>query len=267
MFTDRDLEVGYDDETSAHITLGGDGASCDSDSVQISGSTITIADEGTCVLSGTLDNGMVIVDAEDADKVQLVLNGAEITSSTSAAIYVREADKVFITTAAKTDNLLANGGEYVAIDENNVDAAVFSKSDLTFNGEGTLTINAAAGHGAVSKDDLALTSGTYIITAASHGLSGKDSVRIAYGDYTITSGKDGIHAENADDTSLGFLYVAGGTFDITAGGDGMSAGAYLQVDGHNLAELMIDYGVGVSTKATFEIKEPDKVFFEEDAAS
>lgn len=119
----------------------------------------------------------------------------------------------------------------MAIDENNVDAAVFSKSDLTFNGEGTLTINAAAGHGAVSKDDLALTSGTYIITAASHGLSGKDSVRIAYGDYTITSGKDGIHVENADDTSLGFLYVAGGTFDITAGGDGMNAGVYLQVDG------------------------------------
>lgn len=211
MFTDRDLEIGYDEETSAHITLSGDSASSDSDAVQISGSTVTITDEGTYILSGTLEDGMILVDAEDTDKVQLVLNGVEITSATSAAIYVREADKVFITTAAGSENTLRNGGEYVAIDDNNIDAVIFSKSDLTLNGAGTLTITAAAGHGIVSKDDLVLASGTYVITAASHGISGKDSVRIANGAYTIVSGKDGIHAENADDASLGFLYIVGGT--------------------------------------------------------
>ena len=83
----------------------------------------------------------------------------------------------------------------------------------------------------MSKDDLVLTSGTYQIDAASHGLSGKDSVRIASGSYTIVSGKDGIHAENADDTSLGFVYLADGTFDITSDGDGISAGNWLQADG------------------------------------
>lgn len=121
---------------------------------------------------------------------------------------------MFITTASGSENTLANGGEYVAIDENNIDAVIFSKSDLTLNGAGTLTINAAAGHGVVSKDDLLLTSGTYEITAASQGLSGKD----------------GIHAENTDDTSLGFLYISGGTFIITADGDGISASAYLQIE-------------------------------------
>ncbi|RAQ30035.1 hypothetical protein DPQ25_00550 [Hydrogeniiclostridium mannosilyticum] len=230
MFTDRDMEIGYDEETSARITLSGNSASCDSDAVQISDSTVTITDEGTYILSGTLNDGMIIVNAEDTDKIQLVLDNVEITSSTSAAIYVLEADKVFITTASDSENTLANGGEYVAIDDNNIDAVIFSKSDLTLNGAGTLTINAAAGHGIVSKDDLVLTSGTYNITAASHGLSGKDSVRIANGTYTITSGKDGIQAENTDDTSLGFLYIAGGTFTITADGDGISASAYLQIE-------------------------------------
>lgn len=230
MFTDRDMEIGYDEETSARITLSGNSASCDSDAVQISDSTVTITDEGTYILSGTLNDGMIIVSAEDTDKIQLVLDNMEITSSTSAAIYVLEADKVFITTASGSENTLANGGEYVAIDDNNIDAVIFSKSDLTLNGAGTLTINAAAGHGVVSKDDLVLTSGTYNITAASHGLSGKDSVRIANGTYTITSGKDGIQAENTDDTSLGFLYIAGGTFTITADGDGMSTSAYLQIE-------------------------------------
>ena len=230
MFTDRDMEIGYGAETSARITLSGSSASSDSDAVQISGSTVTITDEGTYLLSGTLDDGMIVVNAEDTDKVQLVLDGVGITSSTSAAIYVLEADKVFITTTSGSENTLANGGEYVAIDDNNIDAVIFAKSDLTLNGAGNLTISAAAGHGIVSKDDLVLTSGSYDITAVNQGLSGKDSIRIANGSYTITSGKDGIHAENTDDTSLGFLYVSGGTFDIAAEGDGMSASAYLQIE-------------------------------------
>lgn len=231
MFSDRDKEIGYDEENSTVIKLSDDSTTCDSDAVQISGNTVTIIDEGTYILSGTLTDGMVIVDAEDTDKVQLVLDGVDITSAESAAIYVREADKVFITTASDSKNILTNGGTYTAIDDNNIDAAIFSKSDLTLNGAGSLTITAKAGHGVVSKDDLVLTSGTYQIDAASHGLSGKDSVRIASGSYTIVSGKDGIHAENADDTSLGFVYLADGTFDITSDGDGISAGNWLQADG------------------------------------
>lgn len=231
MFSDRDKEIGYDEENSTVIKLSDDSTTCDSDAVQILGNTVTIIDEGTYILSGTLTDGMVIVDAEDTDKVQLVLDGVDITSAESAAIYVREADKVFITTASDSQNTLTNGGTYTAIDDNNIDAAIFSKSDLTLNGAGSLTITAKAGHGVVSKDDLVLTSRTYQIDAASHGLSGKDSVRIASGSYTIVSGKDGIHAENADDTSLGFVYLADGTFDITSDGDGISAGNWLQADG------------------------------------
>lgn len=231
MFSDRDKEIGYDEENSTVIKLSDDSTTCDSDAVQISGNTVTIIDEGTYILSGTLTDGMVIVDAEDTDKVQLVLDGVDITSAESAAIYVREADKVFITTASDSQNTLTNGGTYTAIDDNNIDAAIFSKSDLTLNGAGSLTITAKARHGVVSKDDLVLTSRTYQIDAASHGLSGKDSVRIASGSYTIVSGKDGIHAENADDTSLGFVYLADGTFDITSDGDGISAGNWLQADG------------------------------------
>lgn len=230
MFTDNDLKTEYDEANSAKITLAQDQSSSDSNAVQISGNTITISDEGTYILSGSLADGMIIVNAEDTDKVRIVLNEVYITSSTSAAIYVQEADKVFITSANGTNNTLSNGGQYVAIDENNIDAVVFSKADLTLNGAGTLTIQASAGHGVVSKDDLVLTSGTYEISAASHGLSGKDSVRIASGTYTINSGKDGIHAENTEDTSVGFMYIAGGTFTINAQQDGMSSSANLDIE-------------------------------------
>lgn len=251
MFTDRDKEIGYDEERSAVITLADDNSSCASDAVQIEENTITIIDEGTYLLSGELTDGMIIVDAEDKDKVQLVLDGADITSEQSAAIYVRCADKVFIATADGSENTLTNGGTYTAIDDNNIDAVIFSKDDLTLNGTGTLNIHAAAGHGVVSKDNLVLTSGTYGITAQKHGLSGKDSVRIAEGSYHITAGQDGIHASNTDDTSLGFIYIAGGTFEITSPDDGMHADSALMIEGGTIHVLQSYEGLeGLSIDIT-----------------
>lgn len=230
MFTDRDYEVGYDESESIAVELKGNTAECSSDAVEVSGSTVTITEEGTYILSGTL-NGMVVVNADKTDKLQLVLDGVSIESESSAAVYILRADKVFLTLAPDSVNTLKNGGTFTAIDDNNIDAVIFSKEDLTLNGQGSLTIESPAGHGVVSKDDLVVTSGSYTITAASHGLSGKDSVRIAGGNFDITAGKDGIHAENSDDATLGFAYVLNGTFLLTAEDDGVSAAANLQVDG------------------------------------
>lgn len=235
LFSDRDLQGTYDESSAIAIRLNGDSVACDADGVTIEGSRVTIRQEGVYLLSGTLTDGQIVVDAGENDKVQLVLDSADITSSTSAAIYALEADKVFVTLAAGTENTLTNGGEYVALDDNNIDAVIFAKTDLTLNGAGSLTVNAQAGHGVVSKDDLVITGGNYTITATSHGLSGKDSVAIADGSFTITAGKDGIHAENADDLSLGSLSIVDGSFTITAQGDAISAQGALQIDGGTFA--------------------------------
>ncbi len=201
MFSDRDRQTGYDESKATYIKLSDNASVCESDAVKIEEKKVTITDEGTYVITGTLTDGMLVVEAEDSDKVQIVLNNAHISNSESAAIYVISADKVFITTAADSENSMENGGTYIDIDENNIDAAIFSKSDLTFNGEGKLTVKANAGHGIVSKDDCVFTYGTYEIIGADHGILGKDSVRIADGSYKIVSGKDGIHSENTDDTN------------------------------------------------------------------
>ena len=203
MFTDRDKEIGYDENTAIAIALNDNSTVCDSQQVNISGNVVTITSGGTYLLSGSLTDGRIVVDAANTDKLQLILDGVDINCDTSAAIYIKQADKVFITLADGSQNTLTNQQDFVAIDDNNIDAVIFSKDDLTLNGTGTLTIRAAYGHGIVSKDDLVITSGTYIVTAASHALSGKDSVRVADGTFTLTAGKDGIHAENADDSSLG----------------------------------------------------------------
>lgn len=263
MFSDRDKEVGYEESESVAISLADDSSVCESDAVVITENTVTIKEEGTYILSGSLSNGMVIVEAEDTDKIQIILNGVSISNSQSAALYVRSADKVFVTTASGTENILENNGTYVAIDENNIDSAVFSKSDLTLNGEGTLTVTAQEGHGIVSKDDLVLTSGTYVITSASHGISGKDSVRIANGSYAIVAGKDGVHAENTEDSSLGFVYLAGGSFFITSQQDGISASSWLQAEDGTYEILSGEGSARVQNQSSGEDKPMQRTFQEE----
>lgn len=242
MFTDRDKEVGYDEDTATAITLSDDASSCDSSSVSISDNTITITDEGTYLLTGSLSDGQVIVNADDK-KVQLVLDSVNINCDTSAALYVKAADKVFVTLASDSENSLSNTSDFVAIDDNNIDAVIFSKDDLTLNGSGTLTVTAKYGHGIVSKDDLVITSGTYQITAAKHALSGKDSVRIADGVLTLDAGTDGIHSENTDNDAKGFIYIANGDISITADSDGFDAEETLQVDGGNIEVAAGDDGL------------------------
>ena len=229
MFSDRDFKTEYDKSKCVEIQLNGTSAACNSDTVKISGTTITLLEEATYLVSGTLDDGMIVVNTDEKSKLQIVLNNASITNSTSAALYVLEGDKVFVTLADGTSNTLANGGTFTAIDDNNIDGAVFSKQDLTFNGSGSLTVTSPSDHGIVCKDDLVFTGGTYTVNSASHGLDANDSVRITQASITVISGKDGIHAENTDDTSLGFVYVKDGSFDISAEGDGISSGNSMQI--------------------------------------
>ena len=231
LFSDRDYRAEYDETECDMIYLDGDSVSCDSAGVTVSGTTITITDEGSYILTGTLNDGMVIVSATNEDKVQIILDDAAINSATSAALYVKQADKVFLTLAEGTENCLANGGSFEAIDENNIDAAVFSKDDLTINGEGSLTVLSPAGHGIVSKDELTITGGTYYITTASHGLTANDCISIATANMTIAAGKDGMQADNDEDTSLGFVFIQDGTYIISAEGDGISASGALLVCG------------------------------------
>ena len=249
LFTDRDRKTDYDEGKAVLIQLTGTGATASSDSVKISGSTVTITEEATYVITGELTDGMLIVNAPDTAKLQLVLKDAHITSQTSAALYILEADKVFVTLAEGTDNSLSNGGSFTPMDDNNIDGALFSKQDLTLNGSGSLTVTSPAGHGIVCKDDLVITGGSYEVNAASHGLDANDSVRIADGSLTIDAGKDAIHCENSDGASKGFIYVSGGTILGEAEGDGIAASAYLQIAGGTL-DLLVGGGSENGTKAS-----------------
>ena len=231
-FTARDREVGYEESTAVKIALNGSSAEVSGNGASYADGIITIMQEGTYVFTGALDDGRILVNAPDTDKVQIVLNGAALHCETHAAIFIQQADKVFITLAEGTSNQLTSGAAYeLSEDDSNVDGVIFSRADLTLNGSGSLTVEAAYKHAIVSKDDLVITGGTYNITAENGGgLYGKDCVKIAAGTYTIQTGRDGIQSSNEEAADRGFVYIAGGTFTITAGTDGIQAATVLRMD-------------------------------------
>lgn len=218
-------------ELTNMINLSGSTINFNGNGATVSGNSITINSAGTYVISGTLEDGQIIVEADKADKVQLVLNGASIHSKTSAPIYVKSADKVIVTLAEGTTNKLSDSANYVyedsASDEPN--ATLFSKDDLTINGKGTLEITSVFKDGIRSKDDLKIVDGTFVIDAADHGIVGKDMVAIKSGDFTIKANGDAIKSTNDTDAAKGFVSLEGGNFNLIASQDGIQAETAVQI--------------------------------------
>ena len=203
------------------------------DGVTVSDGVITITKAGNYRLSGTYE-GQVKVEAADSDMVRLILDNATITNSTGAAINVVEADEVVIYTASGTTNTVSDGSSYSDTASGSPDAAIYSKSDLTLAGEGTLKVEGKYEEGIHTTDGLVIASGTLEVTAANTGIKGKDYVDILDGTVTVTATKDGIKATNDTDGNRGWVRLSGGTVNISAGDDGFKAERVLEISGGTL---------------------------------
>ena len=227
-YSDYELDDSFDRQSAASITLSGSTAQSNGSGVSINNATVTISKEGCYLTSGELEDGQIIVDAGDSDKVQLVLDNASIHCSTGSAILVRNADNVKVTLAADSENELSDGTEYQT-DDDNPDAALFSKDDLVINGSGSLTVQGNYKHGIAGNDDLVITGGRLTVNSLSHALRGKDSVAILDGTFVLTSQKDGIQASNTEDSTKGWVQIDGGNFTIQSSGDGIQAETNLSI--------------------------------------
>lgn len=203
------------------------------DGVTVSDGVITITKAGNYRLSGTY-SGQVKVEAADSDMVRLILDNATITNSTGAAINVVEADEVVIYTASGSTNTVSDGSSYSDTASGSPDAAIYSKSDLTLAGEGTLKVEGNYEEGIHTSDGLVIASGTLEVTAANTGIKGKDYVDILDGTVTVTATKDGIKATNDTDGNRGWVRLSGGTVNISAGDDGFKAERVLEISGGTL---------------------------------
>lgn len=222
-FTANDLK---DDWAAAtRITLSGTEASVSGGGAYAAGGSVTIAAAGYYEVSGTLTDGSLIVDAGKNDKVFLRLNGVSLICPDDAAIRVNQADKVFLTLAAGTENTVTSGSTYSAAAlADKTDGAIFSHDDLTINGSGSLIVTAGYKHGIAANDSLRITGGTIAVTAPADTIHVNDSLHIAGANITLEAGDDAVHSDT-------FIAVLGGSLAVTGCYEGIEAPEILIEDG------------------------------------
>lgn len=191
--------------------------------VDIENNIVKITKGGTYSISGTLSEGQIVIEATELDKVYIVLNGVNITNSKGAAIYIKEADKAVIAMKDNTDNYLTDGKTYAFEDENKDEpnGTIFSKTDLVFIGNGSLTVNGNYDRGIVGKDDLQIENGNITVNSVGDGIRGRDSIVVTGGDIVINSGGDGMQSNNDENTEKGYVLIEGGNINITSNEDGI----------------------------------------------
>jgi hypothetical protein len=243
-FTENDLDGSWDTEGAVWITLEGSTASIEGSGAYVKGSDVVIASSGRYIVTGELTDGRLIVDAHNNSKVWILLSGVSLTCRSDAAIRIDQADKVFLTLAEGTENVVTSGETYSeeALSDN-TGGAIFSHDDLTVNGSGSLTVSASCKHGIDANDDLVITGGTVVIEAPADGIHASDSLRICSADLTINAGDDGLSTgeENAP------LYMESGSVSITAGGDGIHSAGDITLAGGSLVISAGDDGIHSDT--------------------
>lgn len=230
-YSARDLDPSYDASSATRIQLMGSSATVEGQGAQANGSAVTVSQAGTYVVSGSLEDGQLVVDATAEDKVQLVLDGVSIHNEDGPAILINQADKCFITLVDNSQNKLSDGSNYTLEEgEDEPNAVVYSKDDLTINGSGALEVTASYRHAINSKDDLVITGGNYEVSSVEDALRGKDCVKIKDGSFQIEAGEDAIKSNNDAECDRGFVCIDGGTFSIAAGDDAIHAETVLNVN-------------------------------------
>ena len=217
-FTNRDLEQNINTSNATKYIVSDE-------------ENIMITKEGVYSISGAAKNVTIYIEAGDLDKVQIVLENLSITNETMPVIYIKTADKVFVT--LNGSNNLKVTGTFAKDDNNNLNATIFSKQDVTFNGTGSVNIESSQ-NGITGKDDIKITGGTYNIKSSAVGIRANDSIRIADVNLNITAGTDGLHAENSSDDSKGYVFIAKGSIKIVATDDCIHGGSVVQIDDGNI---------------------------------
>ena len=236
-YSEQDLS--WDTSSETAIDLSNPTAT---DGVTVEDGTLTITKAGTYKLSGEYQ-GQIKVETADSDAVRLVLDNANITNSSGAALNVVNADEVILYSASGTTNTISDGADYTATGEDDPDAVVYSKADMTIAGEGTLKVNGNHEDGIHTSDGLVIASGTLEVNAANTGIKGKDYVDILGGTINVTAQQDGIKSTNDTDEGKGWTRLSNGTVTVNAGDDGFKASRVVEISGGSLTVEQSDEGI------------------------
>lgn len=203
---------------------------------------INISKSGTYEFTGELSEGQISVNANEINgDVIIVLNNATITCKKAPAIIVYNKEtksdtcNVVIKTAKDSTNTISGSrlkqnvegwtdqdqivyyiekgydeGEY--FEKYKYNGAISSDISLTFEGEGTLTVNSLKKEGIEVKRDITINSGNIIVNTLDDGINacadGESVVTINGGTVVVNVSSEAEEGDGID--SNGYIYINGG---------------------------------------------------------
>lgn len=214
------------------ITFSGDSVSVDGSGAAANGGTVTVSKAGVYTITGSSDNGKILINAGDKDEVTLLLNGVKLTSKGGSVIDCEKAKLLALYVEDNTENSLSDSENYTfKTTDTEPDAAVFSRADMIIAGGGSLTVNGLYNDAVKCKDGISVCGGSLEINSVDDGIVGKDNVIIQSGKINISANGDGIKSTNDTDADRGYITVNGGTVEINSEKDGIQAETALTVNG------------------------------------
>jgi hypothetical protein len=206
------VEDTWDYTLATKIELLNTTANIEGTGATVAGSLITISDTGMYYISGSLNEGQIKVSAEEKI-VTLILDNVNIANDDNACIFIESAEEVIIILNSESQNTLTDSEDYSDEEQN---AVIFSKSNLSITGEGKLTVNALHEDGIYS-----------INSFSGKGLKAGELIQIDNGTLTINSSDDGINGPSESGYGASFdcsFIVNGGFISVNSGGDGIDIG-------------------------------------------
>lgn len=222
----EDAYIDWSEADATFITFNDEQVTVDDEDsgVILDDNRVEIHTSGTYVLEGQASDNQIVVNAEDQGTIRIILNGVSLTSTTTAPIFVEQADKTVISVEDGTENTVIDATEYVYEDDmDEPKAAIYSKDDLTINGTGKLTVQGNFNDGITGNDDLKIIESTIDITAVDDGLVGRDLFAMKDATITIDAGGDGVKSSNDEDADKAHVVLESGTLTIDAESDGITS--------------------------------------------
>lgn len=254
------LDYVWDASKVIKVQLNNTTIECASPNVTISGQTAIITKKGTYELSGTLENGQIVVNSSGI--VRLLLNNVDITSQSTSAIYIVDAKKAIVFLPAGTDNTISDGSNYV-VTADSLNATIYSRDYLAIAGSGKLTVNANYSSGISSRDELIIESGDINVTSVGVAIKGKDYLIVNGGEFNIVSGGDGLQSDKDSTAGEGFVEINDGVFNIVSDKDGISAQTDLRIkNGTFTITTGGGSGFNSDTISAKGLKSQDKMFID-----
>lgn len=211
--------------------------------LKVSENVIIIEQAGAYVVSGRSDDGMIVIDYAGEDEVALIFNGLHLESKVGPAVYIKRSGDATIFLVENTANIVSDAERYSAEFAEEVTGAIYSKSDLYIQGEGSLTVYGNHNDALVSKDDLTIMDAVLMVYAVDDGIRGKDSVEIEGADIYIAAKDDGLKSDNETDEGRANIRISDAVLNISAGDDAITAKGRVAIESGEITVLSSYEGI------------------------